>query len=91
MPAALGGRARFPANAHAPALLGCAGENFDPLDRPNRTDSCNLHARLFAGADDSESVRMRIGQELGRNPTRRACAHLSKQIGLDHRLEAAVE
>src|SRR6516164_8443245 len=36
-------------------------------------------------------MRIRIGQQLGRNSARRARAHLPEQIGLDHRLELAVE
>jgi len=73
------------------AVPGGVGENLNSLDRPDRADGGNLHARLLAGANDAESARMRVGQEFGRNPTRRACAHLPEQIGLDHRLKGAIE
>jgi len=46
---------------------------------------------LLAGADDGQRMRIRIGQQLGRNSARCAGAHLPEQIGLDDPLELAVE
>src|SRR5262249_56822620 len=59
--------------------------------RPDRTHGGDLCARLLSSADDGKRVRIRFGQELGRNSARRARAHLPEQIGLDDRLELAVE
>jgi hypothetical protein len=52
-------------------VLDRAREDLDPRDWPHRADGGDLRARLLAGADDCERVRIRIGQQLGRNPARR--------------------
>jgi len=72
------------------AMLRRAGEYAHGLDLSHRANRGDLRQSLTAAADHAERTCVRIGENLRRQPTRRAGAHAAEVIGLDHRLEAAV-